>query len=1300
MSKFLHNLQRSKKGQVAVVILLIVAFALIFFAATLNLGRMGQNKVFTQVGAAQGASSLASAMASYGQSLFMQQLGGRKKYCQSSGLLGAIIGFVIAVILTIFLWEAGPGWIALATNTLLVVGTVLSAASLYMNITQIQPGITSAWNNIAADLLPLVDQFMESALRTALQNSSSDGVQVPDLDDLDLDGTFGLDGVTSEAYDNISRFALYYNQVFKGITINFIPEAEIFQQELQNFVYQLPPVGPLGSPPPAFCGANPPCNDQEECVNGTCETAWALWDPLPEYPVPGPFDPGPPVVQYSFIKPADNTHPCFSDPANVPSVCNPCCMPLTTPDPRGPAFGQLSARPGCCNCSTKPSVISVPDPTDPTGVLTIDIFNPEFCADSACIDACGGTLACPNSPATRACCDACGDIAQECGTAATCQDLSPYGFVEATLGTFYAWVYNVYEENYENNFLSFRERLGRDDEHRLYFKDSNNPNWDQQFQSFNPPWLTSRFYADDSTGFYLGLPVLPPGIGENRRGVFPFLWKITDWGYDLDDLTTPDPLDIDPIDDPYDQRCKWCSDLRGVVCDANLPYQMTQLVLPADPATLTIFPTYCVDSYIDNVSLAPTGYLEFPPGTCVDPDTFTGDAFWKRGADRFCSEGDIGGDAAWPYESQCPKYIDGNCFLDINRNGVADCPAECDSNGNPIPALCDCGDPSADDPLDVRGDLFPEDVLDEIIYGLTAFFDDANLLLNRSRSNLAIDFSTWFNDWQAWIDPGPWAGASIPGGAGFPNPLPPCYPWDEDYDPSTPDQCQTEPGQLVYWLRNINAIHDELIEIKEQSFEGGDCSRDPWCVPIPGCADVSAYEELTFDINANGINGDLEDIIACLTFNVDGYDYACNGGVPDPTCLRPAGDNQGNGTRYVNCFLTCGSGFCQNLPRSVLDPLVYDPNAYVPANPLDDPDMALMMTCYLSCSNATCTAMPANRTSDGTPYVYTSAPPPPFDETVDCNGLKLNDINGWRSAVQASLLMANPICDLSPGGWLDLTGTSAIEAVNQTAKMAMRRDYLEDILTELNEFIVTMNIARTEFYDFLTGPVADLIQARFDYDATPQNEFPFHVIYGWQDAIPPELRFGAPGAEAYWHIVKVEGRLPKRCDNACGLGGGPDPQWPRVRTYTKKMGLKRCYELVSTDGIVKFRVLRYDEAPNSTGNGLTFPNGQPLWKFRYFHPSPGRGDVDGSTLGTTCDSVMITDARVPIDTFKGAFLMNQRVGTGGTDPVLGNNFNCWNRTHFLLANGGIGTEVCAQYYFKEGARPGLTFSFIECPGGF
>nr|MBP9855386.1 hypothetical protein [Candidatus Omnitrophota bacterium] len=92
----------------------------------------------------------------------------------------------------------------------------------------------------------------------------------------------------------------------------------------------------------------------------------------------------------------------------------------------------------------------------------------------------------------------------------------------------------------------------------------------------------------------------------------------------------------------------------------------------------------------------------------------------------------------------------------------------------------------------------------------------------------------------------------------------------------------------------------------------------------------------------------------------------------------------------------------------------------------------------------------------------------------------------------------------------------------------------------------------------------------------------------------------------------------------------------------------------------------------------------------------------------------------PTDTFKGAFLMNRRHGKpvdpaecisdcGGTGcPLCGNdcspcyigpvnnNFHCWNKSTEILANAGIVSETCARYYYKGGAKPGLTFSFVNC----
>src|SRR5262245_50112910 len=54
----------ARAGQVAVALILIIAIALIFYAITLNLGRIVQNKLTTTVSANKGASILALQMAS------------------------------------------------------------------------------------------------------------------------------------------------------------------------------------------------------------------------------------------------------------------------------------------------------------------------------------------------------------------------------------------------------------------------------------------------------------------------------------------------------------------------------------------------------------------------------------------------------------------------------------------------------------------------------------------------------------------------------------------------------------------------------------------------------------------------------------------------------------------------------------------------------------------------------------------------------------------------------------------------------------------------------------------------------------------------------------------------------------------------------------------------------------------------------------------------------------------------------------------------------------------------------------
>ena len=63
------RLYQSQKGQVAVVIIFVIGLSLMFYAVSLNLGRIAEKKTVVTVASNVGASQRASLMASYGHQL-------------------------------------------------------------------------------------------------------------------------------------------------------------------------------------------------------------------------------------------------------------------------------------------------------------------------------------------------------------------------------------------------------------------------------------------------------------------------------------------------------------------------------------------------------------------------------------------------------------------------------------------------------------------------------------------------------------------------------------------------------------------------------------------------------------------------------------------------------------------------------------------------------------------------------------------------------------------------------------------------------------------------------------------------------------------------------------------------------------------------------------------------------------------------------------------------------------------------------------------------------------------------------
>lgn len=1192
-----------KSGQVAVILILVVAAALIFYAISLNLGRISQTKVATTIAADTAASTMASYMASFGQSVFMTSLGGKRKICNWTGVVAAIFAVVIAIIAVIAAIYcnacSAPLWKA-------VVALVLAVGALAMQVAVIQPGLTNAWNDIVWHSMEMKDAFVEQGVQGALRGVATDSALVPDMDDSDGDRLWGFDG-GGQPLDEVSRFGVYYTQRrLNTIPIPVAGSVQDFLDDLGDFL-----------------------------TEGT--DAWGLID-----------DTGP-----------------RCDPFAANSECNPCCI---LPD-------YWTEEMGCAaNVSGDPDIYT----PDPVGVASMRT---------------------------------------------TCGNNSPYGAA-------YPWVYDAYRGNPMNAFVSFQEQLGRDDEHQLFAKNPAGPN-SVQVSEPDPACVAvcaadmacvarcdPFFKLKDTTGFYT--PAVYP-LNDNRTGVFPFFYKIADWKVNLD--TTAEPFDL--LNKPY--QCHWCDqdDLTAPAgsgrvgpCPADQPMEASQLVLPADapnailgidtPGGAEFNITYCVDGpnpvsgepplAVDLVRLpdpadltipwaAGIGKIEADVDQCAqNASGVPANGFWKRGGDRFCS---AGGDA-WPYWGDCPKY--GTCPEVIDPDTM-----------ETVDPGCACAEPGAQTP-----DNWPDDLLDDLVYGLNFFADWAKELLAGDATSLGREFKKWYPEAAAWIEPGQ---------SNVPRPVndPACTATSCCF------VCAAEDGELYKWYKAIQDMRNRLQAWRDTSFAGSQC-REVWCVPPDLTTESPPYssctasfptpppaaEEATFDVNGNAIRGDMEDIVACVNWNANDNtviwaDGTANNQYSDGTPVLP-----GNEEKFKACDDECTANGplviekCSNLPRSLV-PLV---NTALP----DQNDLQRLEGCKNACNNSVCQQMNAVY------FVGIGDPATTDFQATQCGTWGAGNL--WYDRIITTLAAAD-VCDPAPGGWLDGIRRSIPEAANQVAKFRQRYNYLSGRINELNGIIAVLDEAEQRFNGFLTcadGPDADtdpdgaacrLIKARIDLDRT-ETGLPYHAIYGWQD----EPRPGDPPGSGRWHIVRADARIPEKCDLACGESQlvGSDPGWPYVRTYTKKWGMKRCYELSRTTGVVKARVTRFDETGRFST--LLFPNAVEIWK-----PTFERGDrpqtANPDNIEGTCLSSMVpnpgeADAYLG-SYYYGAFILNKRVDNAAFLACLAGcgadmacqaacprgNADCWDLANRLLA-GGVTSEACAQYYFHGGTPNGMDFKFVPC----
>lgn len=181
-------------GQIAVLITLMVAVAFLFVAVMLNLNSISRNKLMVTIAAQTGAISMASAVGSWSYYLKMDNLGGHDHVCKLQDTIGKVIAAIIAIALTLM----GQPHLAV----LLIISVILTAASLIIDQTVIQPGEIEAWNKEMKKLTEQ-QQFPEIAIRSAMLMGVTNDRRIQDTGDTDMDGT---------ATDFISEFAEQFRQ--------------------------------------------------------------------------------------------------------------------------------------------------------------------------------------------------------------------------------------------------------------------------------------------------------------------------------------------------------------------------------------------------------------------------------------------------------------------------------------------------------------------------------------------------------------------------------------------------------------------------------------------------------------------------------------------------------------------------------------------------------------------------------------------------------------------------------------------------------------------------------------------------------------------------------------------------------------------------------------------------------------------------------------------------------------------------------------------------------------------------------
>jgi len=1298
------DLRKTSKGQVAIVLILMTALAIIIYASTLNLGRVAELKTLTTIAADVSAAQMASNWASYAEQLYQIHLGGESEtksltVCGMGPMVQLFISLIIivaALIITIVCWGTCAGFTGLMVAAA-IAALALSIGAILLQVLVLDPGITAMWTKLMENL-PAIDQFLERGIMAGLQNAVNDPILVPDLHDTDSDGLFGFDALKMPK-DRVNRFGLYFTRRLQKMEIAGNPSVKAFKAALTTFMdsfWEIPncSVNPLDP----CCGTNPPA----EC-NPCCQP---IIDPRTGHP----------------LRPSccDGMNPEFSScgsSANcgASSEYGPPYLPLYDPYyekfPNNSFRGKFGLDDEHRFFHTEPlndhSRRQVPETDmhlDADGVSR-KIFRFDDAKSAAVfpifwkfsdwgVDLGQLTLDATDNYKKYEChlCDP-----RFLPAHAQCNDISPLLSLPGTLAGPLVAAGGLSPQlslpnapgNYNGGNCVFDPRDPRDIDRKkilrpdmvktledlIVFPESRTATdcgeivgkWKRGTDLYcSTTWPYSigcekagGYTCTDRDG-HPGFPCFYP-CGHTQAGN-PAMWPddpfddfmrvskaFAIWAQSLVDMD--DALAQRDFKIWYPEFLNWLSP------DGELMQWRNEMQRWSDK----------INNWLNTASFRGSDADE---ALCVPPAGTTGIAnTWPTR-----EVGTPNGQPPGLKQSEAATF--GNGHLNDVRNCLQ-------YNIDNIPRFTACGD-GADSCNEANCSNLPRSVLVNAGPTSSDYFDTNDFVVPRDPDVTAFAVclancsTSNCNKPPLPVSPTPWQGPAK-------GPVIPKYKVDEVtfIPPDTVRQNQLlscraawpTPGSCPTCQKPCNDARDQC------SQERSDCGK--------GCHD-------RYDGCLPGCHQDLSD------------------------CLQSCNNSHPCETRWTDCYALCScQGF--NCPANV-DKNCNMPHPFHPSCAADyndciascsgDPFDSGTQICFKRCSGSDgydgclsangCTFQAALDATGGTCFSLHWNPGDPYYQAV---------ANSWAEAKGSCFDGATGFPRKGFNGvnytddWQPKLQKAAIEAQNQQAKLQKRRDFLAARMAEIQSM--------KNFFDPEIAQMDTLLEAAkkvIDAKITNQKQHSLagFAIYGWKGE-------PAPGAtRGQWHIVRVDTREPQRCNGNCGKAGSPEPDLPTIKTYTLPAppwvtvlfgpiglipGWTRCFSLGDVfdkysgcdekkdygkarhcfkGGVVKAQVIRWDENQQQ----LTFPGKFNLWKFIFNHPLAPGGVPSANDLDTICPH---------LDEAPGAFMLNRA-------PDDSDDHQCWDKANRLLEHG-VMSRACAEYYYHDKTPKGFNLKFSNCPPG-